>query len=351
MNTSEKRELKEKLKRQKFDRMRSLRVVKYMEYPFILSKSPVEIEEGYILSDRETYDVFASFIFKNVSELPIRKLNIRLSCYLNQNIPYTNIDFTYSQEELTFGIINRNGEDLRLKDSNMLNCVEKSSTFGSCVYIPLPESYFTKLELTLLSVEYAGGRIEEINTVVSGNTKRYQELDDISKLVYTRVNIYKSAEEKYPTKVIPQFGDTVWLCCCGNKNPTSSDKCEKCGREKEWQKTSVTEDVLEETKVRMVNDPREVTLHDKSKYKQNKYLENDNETQQKIEQYEKAMKNIAYEEKRKNKRQLMLIPKIALAILVFYIILFVLKLILEFQVPEDSVSGAMIKLYNNFNLL
>ena len=76
MNSAEKRRLKAKLKRQKDDRMRALRVVKYLEYPFILPDSPVEIEEGFIVSDSDTYDVFASFIVKNVSEHPIQKLNI-----------------------------------------------------------------------------------------------------------------------------------------------------------------------------------------------------------------------------------------------------------------------------------
>jgi len=298
------------------------------------------------VSDRDSYDVFASYVFKNVSERSIKKFTIRLSCYLNQNIPYKNIDFTYSQEELTFGIINKNGADLKLKDSNAITYVEKGCTFGSCVYIPLPESYFTKLELTLLSVEYAGGCVEQLNIPVSGNTKRYNELDDIGKLVYTRVNIYKAAEEKYPTKVIPQFGNTVWLCCCGNKNPVSNTVCDKCGREKEWQKTSVTEAVLEATKTKMVNDPTEVTLHDKSKYQQNKYLENADDTQRKIEQYEKAMKNIAYEEKRKHRRQMMIIPKIALAALVIYLLVFVLKLIEEFQIPDENATNAIMKLFH-----
>lgn len=335
MKASEKREFKEKLIRQKNDRMRALRVVKYIDYPFILPDSPVEIEEGYIVSDRDSYGVFASFIFKNVSESPIRKLNIRLLCYLNQNIPYTNIDFTYSQDELTFGVISKDGKDLKLKESNEIKYIDKSVSFGSCVYIPLPESYFTKLEVVLLSVEYAGGRVAEINTVVAGNTKKYNDLDDISKIVYTRVNIYKAAEERFPTKVIPQFGNTVWLCCCGNKNPASADECEKCGREKEWQKQSVTEKILEETKRQIVKDPREVTLHDKTKYKQNKHLESNSEIEKKIEMYEKAMKNIAYEEKQKQKRQMMLVPKILLTILVFYLIVFILKIIIEFQVPEE----------------
>ena len=95
----------------------------------------------------------------------------------------------------------------------------------------------------------------------------------------------------------------------------------------------------------MVNDPREVTLHDKSKFKQNKYLESDAETQQKIEQYEKAMKNIAIEEKSKHRRQMMLIPKIALAIIFFYLLVLVLKIIIEFQIPEETTSNAIINAF------
>ena len=341
-----KKEMKEKIKRQKYDRMRSLRVVKYLEYPFILPDSPVELDEGYIVSDMETYDVFASFIFKNVSERPIRKLNIRLSCYLNQNIPYTNIDFTYSHEDLTFGIISKDGNDLKLRQSNERVTVERSETFGSCVYIPLPESYFTKLEVILLSVEYAGGQVVELNTLVAGNSKRYSDLDNISKIVYTRVNIYKAAEEKYPTKVIPQFGNTVWLCCCGNKNPASSDKCELCGREKEWQEKSVTSQVLEETKKKMIGDRQERVLHDKSRFKQNKFLESDEENERKIKQYEQAMKNIAYEEQRKQRNQMMLIPKILIAVLIFYLLVLGFKIIEEFfLIPEETAEAAMIRFF------
>ena len=347
-----KKEMKEKIKRQKYDRMRSLRVVKYLEYPFILPDSPVELDEGYIVSDMETYDVFASFIFKNVSERPIRKLNIRLSCYLNQNIPYTNIDFTYSHEDLTFGIISKDGNDLKLRQSNERVTVERSETFGSCVYIPLPESYFTKLEVILLSVEYAGGQVVELNTLVAGNSKRYADLDNISKIVYTRVNIYKAAEEKYPTKVIPQFGNTVWLCCCGNKNPASSDKCELCGREKEWQEKSVTSQVLEETKKKMVGDRQERVLHDKSRFKQNKFLESDEENERKIKQYEQAMKNIAYEEQRKQRNQMMLIPKILIAVLIFYLLVLGFKIIEEFfLIPEETAEAAMIRFFGLNNRL
>lgn len=329
---------KEHIIRQKNDRMRSLRVVKYLEYPFILPDSPVEIEEGYIVSDRDTYDIFASFIFKNVAEQPLRKLKVRINCYLNQNIPYTHIDFEYSHDLLTFGIIGKDDVNLKFRESNKKVTVNKSETFGSCVYIPLPESYFTKIELVLLSVEYSGGETVDINTVVAGDSKKYNELDNITKMVYSRVNIYRSAEERYPTKVIPQFGNTVWLCCCGNKNPNASVHCEKCGREKEWQRTSISDEKLAETKTQIVNDPREVTLHDKSRFKQNKYLESKEETQKKIEQYEKAMKNIAEQEKFNETRKLMIIPKLLVAAGLLYLLVLGIRLFIEFG-PLSNASN------------
>lgn len=329
---------KESIERQKVDKDRALRVVKYIDYPFLLPDSPIELEEGYIVSDRQTCEVFASFIFKNISERPIQKLNIRLECYQNQNIPYLHIDFTYSQADLTFGIISKNGVDMKLRDANQKRFIEKSETFGSCVFIPIPESYFKKMEVVLVSVEYINGDLEMINTVVAGDTKRYRELDDISKRVYTRVNIYQAAEERFPTVVIPQFGSKGWLCCCGNKNPDSCSECEKCGREKEWQKNNVSHVALQETKRRIVSDPREIAFHDKSKFKQNKFLENDSDVQKKIEQYEKAMRNVALEEQRREKRRMMLIPKIIAVILVFVLIVFAIRLFDTLK-GQSSVEG------------
>ncbi len=330
---------KESIMRQKIDRQRSLRVAKYLDYPFILPDSPVALQEGFIVSDRETGDVFASFVFKNLSVKRLTELKIRLSCYLNQNIPYTNIDFTYSQEKLTFGIIEKNGVELKLRQANKRVGIEQSESFGSCVFIPIPESYFTKLDVILLSAEFADGSKTTLNTLVAGENKRFSELDNDSKLIYSRNNIYFAAEEKYPTKVVPQFGNTVWLCCCGNKNPDSAHICEKCGRDKDWQKSSATESVIEEAKKEIIADPTVNTFRDKTKFAQNKYLETDAEVQSKIEQYERAMKNVAEEERRKHRRQLMLIPKIIIFIAIVYLIVFLLRVLEEFQVPEGNAEA------------
>jgi hypothetical protein len=327
----EKKFSKETIRRQRIDRERTLRVVKYIDYPFVLTDCPVELEEGYIVTDRISCDVFASFVFKNVSEMLIKRLDIRLACYQNQNIPYLNIDFTYSQDELTFGVISKNGKDMKLKEANQRSYIGMSESFGSCVFVPIPESYFTKMDIIIRSVEFVNGEKMVLNKVVAGDTSRYNDLDDISKIVYSRVNIYQAAEERFPTVVIPQFNDKVWLCCCGNKNPNACDECEKCGREKKWQQENISQHQFEKTREKLVNDPREITLHDKSKFKQNKLLENDAEVQKKIEQYEEAIKNIAREEKIRERRTLMLVPKIAIALLIIAIIAFAIRLFSIFR--------------------
>ncbi len=320
---------KEYIKRQRMDRLRSLRVVKYTDYPFVLLNSPVELTESYILTDRETTEIFASFIFKNVSEKPITRLDIRLDLYRNANIPYTHIHFSYCREYLNFGIISKNGRQLRLRDSNRKASVERSECFGSCVYIPIPETYFSKYDIVLCKVIYADGTSEEPVITVAGNAERYKDLDNISKLVYTRVNVYDKFESYYPTVVMPSFNEKAWLCCCGNKNPETAAVCEKCGREKAVLSELMTTSAISEEKKRLVSDPREVTLHDKTDFKQNRFLENEAETRAKIEAYEKAMHNVAEAEKRRERRNMMLVPRLLAAGVLIALIVYLLRIALE----------------------
>ena len=294
---------KKALKRQKVDVFRPLRVVKYIDFSFVLENSPVEIEEGYIVADKDTGEVFASFIFKNLSNLPIKNLNIKLDFYLNNNcVPYKSIDFEYSRDELTFGIIKNRKKELKVRECNKRTLIYSGESFGSCVFVPIPENYFKKLEVTLVSVVYSNGTTENINQTVTGKKKLFSELDDISKTVYNRMNIYQSAEHYHPTIVIPQFGNKVWLCCCGNKNPASSEKCEVCAREKEYQQKNFVQSAIDESVKNLVSDPTEITFHDKTKYSQNKHLENDADIQKKIEAFEKSMENVERAEIIRQKR-------------------------------------------------
>ena len=154
------------LKRQRVDIYRPIRIVKDIEFNSGLDNIPVAIAEGYIVSDRDTCELFASIIFKNVSNLPISSLSIRLYLYLNQNIPYKTVDFEYSQKDLTFGIIKRKNRELKLRESNKKQRIEIGESFGDCVFVPIPETYFSKLEVALLSVVYSNGVTKEINKIV-----------------------------------------------------------------------------------------------------------------------------------------------------------------------------------------
>lgn len=322
-----KKERKAKIKQQKFDRQRSLRVVEYLEFSGILDGSPVEIEEGYIISDRNCCDIFASFVFKNVCEKPLKSLSIRLECYQNANIPYLNIDFTYCHDLLTFGSIAIRKEHFKLRDSNSRETVLKGESFGSAVYIPIPESYFKRMNVRILSAEFEDGEVKKIDMIAGGKATHITELDDLSKIVYTRLNVYQGTEEFYPTVVVPCESSTVWLCCCGNKNPVDAEICEHCRREKSIVIGQLSSDNIKETLSKMVADPTERVLHDKSEFFKNMTIGREKDEQKKIEEYEKVMKNIADMEKARERRQMMILPKILIYVGTLLFIVYLLQLL------------------------
>ena len=343
MEGTDKKAFKAKLKRQRNDNLRPLRVVKYLEFPYILKDSPVEVEEGYIVTDKDTGDIFASFIFKNVSEKYISALNIKIACYYNQNIPYEYVDFSYNAQDLTFGQIKKDNVEYKMKICNGRDFVYSGESFGSLVLIKIPETYFTKLEIILDSVEYSLGTKEKLDLKVGGQTNKYSDLDNISKLVYSRINLYDSAESVFPTVVIPQFGEKGWLCCCGNKNKNSDEACTICGRERDWQKNYTTAEALETKKIELVSDSREHTLHDKTKYDQTKYLENSEDVRKKMERYEEAMRNIANKEDEDKKRQKGTIIKIIIFFLVAAFLIAALKVLNEFRFGQYVLNGCSVQ--------
>ena len=83
--------------------LRTFRVVEYFDFSGVLPDSPVQVNEGYIISDLETHELFASFAFQNTSGKQIMSLDIRLLLYQNANVPYEKKSFTYSYDNMTFG--------------------------------------------------------------------------------------------------------------------------------------------------------------------------------------------------------------------------------------------------------
>ncbi len=288
----DKRSIKQKLRLRKYDAERALRVVEHIEAPSILRECPIEPIECFVFADRDEHAVFLSYCFKNISDKAITRLDVRIDFYYYQNIPYCSTEFSYCQSELSFGIISRNGKPLDLKRSSLRESVESGEIFGEKILIPITDIRYTKMKLVLVSSEFADGTKKELGIAVDRNARRIDELDRVSRLVFDRGDTAVRSRAVFPAKNIPQFGDSAWLCCCGNKNSVFLDRCERCQREKAVQQELLSDSALEKRKNELVSTPSAVLFHDKTKFRQNKYLENEHDLKKKRDMAERAMKKV-----------------------------------------------------------
>lgn len=86
------------------DLQRYIRVVRSFDFSGVAENSPVEITEGYVVSDKETDEVFVCFELLCVAARPLRSLTIRLHLYDRQNVPYEKLTFRYSAADGTLGL-------------------------------------------------------------------------------------------------------------------------------------------------------------------------------------------------------------------------------------------------------
>jgi hypothetical protein len=322
--------LRELKKQQKRDRQRIFRVVEYLDYSAVFDRSPVEITDGYIISDVDSYEIFASFVFRNVSDKGILSMDITLLCYQNnQNIPYMKIPFTYSLQSYTLGIRKKAGKKIKEKEAEKKPVIESSESFGEAVYIPIPPSYFTRVQLEITAVTYDDGSREELDLIAGKSIKKFNELNDQMKFAYNKLNIFTTAEELFPFKVVPQEGELAWLCCCGHKNPKNVDRCEKCLRERDWVLENLAVQKLDETAKKITAEEQHLFKPDRSQYRQDKFLETEEEIARKKEAYELAMKRVTEFERRKEKLRMQIIPRILLYLVVALVLWFVFGVILS----------------------
>ncbi|MBO5735356.1 MAG: hypothetical protein J6S15_04585 [Clostridia bacterium] len=320
---------KAKLARVHRDRMRPLRVIEYLDNSAIFDESPVEIKEGYIISDRDTADLFLTMNLRSVSEKTIAALDIRIILYKERTIlPDKKIDFRYSWEEATFGDRVLNGIPRKERECKKDKTIVLGEEFGEGIFIPLPESYFKKMQIELVSVTFFDGSTKELNLIAGGRALRFVELDGDLRDAYRSLNIFQKAEESHPIRVLPQAGNSVWLCCCGRKNPLGASMCDVCGRDKDWQFENLSVERLEETIAK--NNEGKRILNDTSAYKQNKYMETEEEQKRKVELCNQALERLAVIEKQRERRQVMLLPKILLWVGIFALLYFLCELFLSF---------------------
>lgn len=335
MNDEQKRINKKITLQRRLDNERALRTVDNLGIPSILGESPVEPVEGFIYSDRDEYAVFLSYVFKNLSEKALVGLDIRVDFYYYQNIPYCSLCFSYCEKNISFGIVSADGKKYSFKQSSLRAKIESGECFGEGVLIPITDIRYTRIKTVLVSAEFEDGTTVPIDLALNGSAKRIQELDSASRSVFEKGDVSPHLKRLHPAKNIPQFGSSSWLCCCGNKNPIRFDKCEKCRRDRESQEMLLSGGVIEAQKNAIVSDPTSVVFHDKSRFRQNKYLENERDIRKKNDMIENALKNVA--EQHRTKAQFGFVFKIAY----WFIGMMVISLILAaayslFMILRDS---------------
>ncbi len=320
------------------DAIRPIRVIENLDFSRIYEEVPVEVIEGYTVTDSETSECFAVFKIQNTGEKEISALDVRLLLYEGTaNIPTRRLDFTYNAR--TFGIRHYDKtpkptflQKIGLTDVVLPANIRHGESFGEGMLIPLPKAYCRKVEFEIRTIWFSDGSHSVINIVSGKKYTAFRELDEDIRYAYRKMNVFTRAEAEHPIKLIPQATDRVWLCCCGRKNLIDAAVCADCGREKDWQLKNITEASLEKelNTIRSEGDAEFIHRHKIQAGKQ-LTIESDEERKKKAEAYEKTLEKLAEQERIKRHNQMMIIPKIILWVAVIYGLIFLFQSFLDRQ--------------------
>lgn len=326
--------------RMRLDAERPIRVIENLDFSRLYEGVPIEVIEGYTITDSDTSECFAVFKIQNTGEKDIKALDVRLLLYEGTaNIPTKRLDFTYTAANNRWGRRCYSEEKqpsflqrLGIKDIVLPANIRHGESFGEGVYIPVPKSYCRKLEFEIRTIYFADGTDMTVNVVSGKKYTFFRELDEDMRYAYRKMNVFARAEEAHPIKLIPQSTDKVWLCCCGRKNLVKDAVCSECGREKEWQLKNITEQSLEKelNDIRASGDPEFIHRHRVQAGKQ-LVIESEEERKKKAEAFERTLEKLAEQERIKRHNQKMILPKILLWVGVIYLLIFVFQSFLDRQ--------------------
>lgn len=161
---------RENLRRIHRDRLRPLRALGCLDFSGDFADSPVEVKDGYTVSDRKTGELFLVLLFRSRSEKPINALDVRLVLFEDARLrlPSCTVEQRYGWEEATFGerVLDRH---IRTELECMREkCLVQGEEFGQGIFLPLPGSYFQRMQLQLVSVTYEDGSREALDVSVNG---------------------------------------------------------------------------------------------------------------------------------------------------------------------------------------
>jgi len=275
---------------------------------------PVEIIKAVTMYDIESFRYYIDLVFRNMSEVPIDEVNVMLMLYDGNNIPFAKLPVTY-------GI----APELGMKASYgriSYAPVQPSDEFGRGIRIPLPDSYFKRLEAVVCDVAFSNGKRFVYNAQAKYIPRSLSEFTAAEKNAYDTVNIYEKLEDRFPTRFSPVVNDYSWICCCGHKNPLSAEKCEDCTRERDWELTVMDSENLEKAHEEYMREhsPQFVSGY-KKEFMKKREIVNAREQSEKEQLALKALKNVEKQEKRKESLIKQIIPRIALYFAVMALLL------------------------------
>ncbi|MBQ9940366.1 MAG: hypothetical protein IJO74_02375 [Clostridia bacterium] len=215
------------------------KIIDRFEFNFVFENCPVQIVSGMTVSDIQTNKLFLSLSYLNVGEKAIKGLGVQILFYngtrVNYILPDAKKEYYIDLEKAPPTVFVADKKPEKHKKS-----AEKDSVFGNDYYIELDDSYFKKIETGITKIVFADGTEESYTAVSRSEYDSFSTLKKEELSAYKDINIYRSAEEKYPAKVIPAQSEIAWVCCCGAKNSNDLKKCAVCDRDKEWQFENLT---------------------------------------------------------------------------------------------------------------
>ena len=311
------------LKKYTRDASRPLRLLKELDPGTVLTNSPVELRSGRVVNDRDTGEIFLDLSFRSLSETPLASLRVCVMLYREGLcIPYEKKEIVYSYSDGTLGRRTLNGKPRTKREAKHAHFIEIGEAFGDGIYTTLPDSYFVKIEILLVDVTEKDGTVRKIGQKAGGGTN-FSELSLELRDMYTRMNIFRDAEQVRPIRVLPKEGENAWQCCCGRKNLNSMTHCEICGRDRKWQMEQLTVENLTKLKTEDEKDRSIRVLHDKTRYAPRTF-----ESSAEIEEKEKVCKEVLKrieEQEKESEQRTRLLGKFLLWFVVIFALIFAIN--------------------------
>ncbi|MEA4832340.1 MAG: hypothetical protein VB118_06970 [Oscillospiraceae bacterium] len=214
------------------------KLIERLDFNYLYVNCPLEITDALSVYDIDTYDYYLHFIFRSMSETPVDSVDIIILLYDNANVPSEKIPYTYSFEAMRMNSTKRKN-----KGVSSIAC---GAEFGRGFYIPIPQSYFKKLNVVIKRISYSDQTAVEYEEAAKYSPEHLSSLSLEKKNAFDQINIYEALEDEFPTKFVAAEGQFSWMCCCGNKNPNNIARCSRCGRAKDWQLCVMSDKALDE---------------------------------------------------------------------------------------------------------